>query len=187
MSDRDDLIERAIATLREPVAVDTDLERRVLAEIARLPQPRPAGPLRLVGAWLVRARPVRISPVAALAAAAALAIAVLGTRTLMTGGPSAPLGSVAQLPPAAVQFVVVAPGASFVSLVGDFNDWSTDATPMRPQAEGQLWEVTLPLTPGRYRYAFLVDGTTWVADPAAPRALEDDFGRPNSVVTIGGT
>jgi len=53
-------------------------------------------------------------------------------------------------------------------------------------AEG-LWVVTVPLPPGRYRYAFLVDGTTWVPDPDAPRTIDDDFGRPNSVLTIGGS
>ena len=43
--------------------------------------------------------------------------------------------------------------------------------------------VTVPLRPGRYRYTFIVDGT-WRRDPAAPRALEDDFGQPTSVITI---
>jgi 1,4-alpha-glucan branching enzyme len=83
--------------------------------------------------------------------------------------------------------MLVAPNATTVSLVGDFNDWETGAMPMEGTVTDGLWTVTVPLSPGRYRYAFLVDGETWVPDPAAPRALEDDFGRPNSVVTIGGT
>ena len=41
------------------------------------------------------------------------------------------------------------------------------------------------LPPGRYAYAFLVDGQRWIADPAAPPAVGDDFGRPSSVVTVG--
>jgi hypothetical protein len=41
----------------------------------------------------------------------------------------------------------------------------------------------VPLRPGRYRYTFIVDGT-WHRDPAAPRALEDDFGTPTSVITV---
>ena len=83
--------------------------------------------------------------------------------------------------------MLVAPSATMVSLVGDFNDWEAAATPMEGTVTDGLWTVTVPLAPGRYRYAFLVDGASWVPDPAAPRALEDDFGRPNSVVTIGGT
>jgi 1,4-alpha-glucan branching enzyme len=51
---------------------------------------------------------------------------------------------------------------------------------------GGLWTVTIPLTPGRHRYAFIVDGRRWVPDPGAPRAAGDDFDTPSSVVTVGG-
>jgi 1,4-alpha-glucan branching enzyme len=83
-----------------------------------------------------------------------------------------------------VQFVFRAPSAHRVALVGDFNDWDSEATPLRPAAGG-LWTVTVPLTAGRYTYTFVVDGERWMADPAAPPAPPDDFGRPGSVVTIG--
>jgi 1,4-alpha-glucan branching enzyme len=83
------------------------------------------------------------------------------------------------------QFVIVAPTASTVSLVGDFNDWSTAATPMQRVEGNGIWTVNIPLEPGRYRYAFLVDGRTWLRDPSAPPALDDEFGPPGSVVTIG--
>jgi 1,4-alpha-glucan branching enzyme len=49
-----------------------------------------------------------------------------------------------------------------------------------------LWMVTLPLDAGSYQYAFVIDGSTWVADPAAPVALEDEFGAPSSIVRIQG-
>ena len=86
-----------------------------------------------------------------------------------------------------MRFMLVAPEATAVSLVGDFNDWVAGATPMEGDVAEGLWVVTVPLPPGRYRYAFLVDGTTWVPDPGAPRTMDDDFGRPNSVLTIGGS
>jgi 1,4-alpha-glucan branching enzyme len=56
--------------------------------------------------------------------------------------------------------------------------------PLRPTADGAVWSVTVPLTPGRHEYAFVVDGTDWVPDPAAPPAPGADFGEPNSVVTV---
>jgi 1,4-alpha-glucan branching enzyme len=85
-----------------------------------------------------------------------------------------------------IQFVFVAAGAGSVTVVGDFNDWDVSATPLvRSEGDG-VWAVTVPLAPGRYRYSFLVDGTTWLSDPLAARTLEDEFGRPNSVLTIGG-
>ena len=82
----------------------------------------------------------------------------------------------------ATHFAVWAPNAASVSVVGDFNDWDPRATPLHPGTDG-VWTATLPLRPGRYRYTFIVDGS-WRRDPAAPRALEDDFGRPTSVITI---
>lgn len=88
------------------------------------------------------------------------------------------------------RFVLVAPGAKQVSLVGDFNDWDQQATPLVRATGGGTWTVELPLTAGRYNYAFLVDGHRWTADPAAPpaapRAVADDYGQPSSVVTVRG-
>jgi len=182
----DELIERAVALLREPVRVDPALDARVMAEIARLPVPRPEPAWRSAAGWLVR-RPLHLTPLSALAAAAAIALTTLVGRAWLA--PVAPVEAVASAAPVApvVQFVVVLPGAHAVSLVGDFNDWDASATPMAPRDADGIWSVTVPLAPGRYQYSFLVDGVTWVADPAAPRALEDDFGRPNSVVTVGGS
>jgi 1,4-alpha-glucan branching enzyme len=66
---------------------------------------------------------------------------------------------------------------------GDFNDWDPTATPMRASANG-VWSVVFPLAPGRHEYAFVVDGKQWAIDPAAPSPSADDFGSPNSVITV---
>jgi 1,4-alpha-glucan branching enzyme len=68
-------------------------------------------------------------------------------------------------------------------VVGDFNHWDVHATPLRRPAAGGQWHAAVKLTPGRHVYAFVVDGR-WVPDPAAPRAVDDDFGSPNSVLTV---
>jgi Carbohydrate-binding module 48 (Isoamylase N-terminal domain) len=86
--------------------------------------------------------------------------------------------------PQSVRFALVAPGASRVSLVGDFNQWDAQATPMRQVGDGRLWLVEVPLAPGRHVYAFVVDGDV-TPDPSAPRAGEEDFGTPSSVVLVG--
>ncbi|OLD94921.1 MAG: hypothetical protein AUG79_07280 [Gemmatimonadetes bacterium 13_1_20CM_4_69_16] len=111
----------------------------------------------------------------------------------IAGGPTPRVSGPHEAPPAetatrAFQFVVVAPRAARVALVGDFNDWDAARTPMRPsQRGGPVWTAVVPLSPGRYRYAFLVDGSRWLADPAAPAARDDEFGTPSSVVTVGGS
>jgi 1,4-alpha-glucan branching enzyme len=92
------------------------------------------------------------------------------------------------LAPRTVKFVLVAPQAARVSLVGDFNGWDASATPL--QAEGEkkgVWTVWIPLQPGLHTYSFVVDGDHFVADPTAPIAPDDGFGHRNSVVFVGGT
>jgi hypothetical protein len=84
-----------------------------------------------------------------------------------------------------VQFMLVAPSATRVALVGEFNDWDPVATPMS-RAPGGAWHVALPLARGRHVYAFVVDGSSWVADPQAPLAPERWFGVRNSVLLVDG-
>jgi hypothetical protein len=86
----------------------------------------------------------------------------------------------------AVQFTLVAPGASSVALVGDFNAWNATQTPMRRLEGGDVWVAVMPLPPGQHTYAFVVNGREWRADPQAPRASADEFATPKSIVLIGG-
>lgn len=84
-----------------------------------------------------------------------------------------------------LQFVLDAresPAATQLSVVGDFNDWDVNATPMTLD-EG-VWSVSLPMTQGRHVYAFVINGKDWIADPRAPRTKDADFGRPSSVVIV---
>ena len=86
--------------------------------------------------------------------------------------------------PRTVKFVLIAPQAAQVALVGDFNGWNTTATPMSSRdADGQ-WTVFVALQPGRHVYSFLVDGSHFVADPSAPIAPDDGFGHRNSIVLV---
>lgn len=185
----DELISRIAEQLRVVAPLDEAFDARVMADIATLPRTEP-GRLAAAAQWLRRPRTLRISPLAGLALAAAL-----GAILLWRGAGDAGVAPAAE-PAAApgvllarhgstvVQFVLVAPGAKSVALVGDFNDWDAAATPLRADANG-AWLVALRLIPGRHRYAFVLDGVRWIADPAAPPAPDDDFGSPGSVVTVG--
>lgn len=188
MTEDDALLARVVAALKEPVHMDPDLDRRVMEEIgaARETDLTSIAPRSRL-AWLRRSRTIRLSPLGGLAAAAALATLLLaGVRVLRPDSPpTLPVAVQASATREVTQFVLVAPEAASVSVVGDFNDWSFSATPLARQAGDGVWWVTVPLRPGRYRYAFLVDGISWRQDPNAP-SDQDEFGRPNSVVTIGG-
>ncbi len=201
MSELDDLmIARVARELRKPERIDPAFDGRVMAEIRAGRSPHEG---RSAWQWLVRPRSFQLSPLGGFGLAGAMAAAMLLAVSLGDAPSDAPSpqGMVATEPTLVtpvsnvgsaptmqtvqtVQFVFRAPSAHSVALVGDFNDWDGDATPLRPAAGG-LWTVTVPLTAGRYTYTFVVDGERWMADPSAPPAPPDDVGRPSSVVTIG--
>ncbi len=174
--------ERVVRHLRRRVAIDPALDQRVMQEIAALPA-RAAGlgaaPRRL-WRWLTGRRQLTLTPLGALGVVAACAAAIVGVWGMRAApAPSAVRG---------FQFVLVEPGAARVSLVGDFNDWDATRTPMHRAQGASLWSAVLQLEPGRYRYAFLIDGRRWLADPTAPApAHDDDYGAPSSVLTVGGS
>ena len=157
-ADDDALVERFrrhyLAEPRDPAA-----ERRTLAALAR---PRtPAAPRWTVG----------------LAAAALL---VLAGRF---GWPAGTEATPAAAPLVPVRFVL-ATDAERVSVVGDFNGWDPEATPMARVRNAKLWEVDADLEVGRTEYAFVLDGHTWIPDPNAPLAPASEFGASNSVLTV---
>lgn len=182
----DEFLEHVARSLRAPVPPTAGFEARVMAAVRTPPSVR-------VLDWIVRPRVLRLSPLVGLAAAAGIAIAVVSLDRARSSSAEAP--AIASLPPVGsaavvdtiklVQFMLVAPEAKSVSVVGDFNDWNPGATPLREAGDAGVWTITVPLTPGRHQYVFMVDGNRWTPDPAAPRAVEDSFGMPNSVVTVG--
>jgi len=176
----DDVIERIARHLRRPVHIDPALDGRVMREITELPTPGGATALGKAWRWLRRPHQVTLTPLGGLAAAAGLALVVLLSRM----DPTAPAASRAES--RAFQFVLVAPRATHISLVGDFNDWDATRTPMHRTGSEALWTAVVPLEPGRYHYAFFVDGSRWLADPSAPLARDEDYGAPSSVLTVGG-
>lgn len=85
-----------------------------------------------------------------------------------------------------VRFMLVAPTAARVALVGDFNAWNPASTPLTAIGEAEwrgVWAVTVALAQGRHRYAYVVDDTQWRADPAAPHG-ESRGGRLTSFVDV---
>ena len=152
----DPLVARAAAILRQPEPVRRAWRDDLLAQVSSPPRSRRA-PWRV---WI----PVAI----AAALVAAVGIRQLARRTDEDR----------------IRFAVSAPSARQVSLVGDFNGWNPAAVPMR-RGSRDVWIVDVRLQPGRHVFAFSIDGALH-ADAAAPRAVEDDFGVPGSVVVVPG-
>lgn len=83
----------------------------------------------------------------------------------------------------AVTLSLVLQNAREVALAGSFNQWDRERHKLAgPDPKGR-WTITLPLAPGRYEYLFVVNGTDWVPDPAAP-SVSDGLGGKNSVLLV---
>ncbi len=81
-----------------------------------------------------------------------------------------------------VDFFCRAPQARQVALVGDFNKWEPQATPMRQMPDG-VWMVSLELPHGHHRYLFFVDGKP-VLDPKASGKTRNERNEPVSLVAV---
>jgi 1,4-alpha-glucan branching enzyme len=81
--------------------------------------------------------------------------------------------------PKTVRFEFAAPGAHEVFIAGEFNNWDTKANPLKKDRNG-IWELTLPLMPGRYEYRFLTDGN-WENDLSCSGCVPNNFGSLNCV------
>jgi hypothetical protein len=171
-------LELIVQELQQPVRLDDSFDRRVMVGVRRsYAERRPRG----AAAWFGAAASITRRP--AWAAALAAGIVAVVTVGLIRPRPQAHVG----VEPIAVQFVLVAPSARSVAVVGDFNNWGLNDTALVAENHNGVWSVSAPVRVGVHRYAFLVDGKQYVADPTAPRSSGDDFGMPSSALVVEGT
>ena len=82
-----------------------------------------------------------------------------------------------------VRFELADPQAKSVAVVGDFNDWKPQSLVMH-KVRG-VWEISVPLRRGDvYTYNFLIDGRSWIPDPASLYRVRDGFGGEKSVLQL---
>lgn len=183
------MIQAISRELAEPVPVREEWRAALLSELATTELRREGFVARLAGSS-IRLRPL-------VAAAAAIAFTVFGAGVtalvlLRDGARNLPAARevAASIVPSyggatsqrEVEFVLSAPMARHVALVGDFNRWDPALVPLSRDPETGEWRIAVRLPPGRHVYAFVVDGDL-VADPTAARAAADDFGQ-NSVIMV---
>ena len=177
--DDDAFPERVAGPLRAPERLVDGFEARVMAQV--LEEPRHSMESL---PWWRRRFAVSLSFGSALAMAAGVAVIVaLGARSMLERSRVV----AAAAPPDTVhvvRFVFSDARARRVSLVGDFNGWAANATPLSTGPREGTWTVDVVVPPGRHEYAFIVDGERWVTDPFAPQR-RDDHGTVSSVVDVG--
>ena len=79
-------------------------------------------------------------------------------------------------------FLLLAPKAREVFVVGDFNDWQVGAHPMTRQPDGG-WRAQIPLNHGHHHYLFLVDGKPTL-DPRAQGTARNEQNEKVSLIAI---
>lgn len=161
------------------------LESRIVAELGeRLP--------RLgLSAWsrqfLAPSRGARLGQLAFVGATAAifLVIGLLIADTVpFLGAPGRSRSPLVTAAENEIMFVLPAMNASEVAVVGNFNSW--EPTPLFDEDGDGIWTASVPLAPGRYEYAFVIDGRWWGQDPLADEYVKS-FGEYSSVrYVVGG-
>ncbi|MFO7670130.1 MAG: isoamylase early set domain-containing protein [Bacteroidales bacterium] len=71
-----------------------------------------------------------------------------------------------------------------VFVVGDFNDWNEESTPMKKLKDGSFSiSIDFPLHT-IYQFRYLIDGSHWENDDAADNYEQSPWGSYNSVIII---
>jgi 1,4-alpha-glucan branching enzyme len=79
-------------------------------------------------------------------------------------------------------FQYIDPKAEEVLLLGDFTNWQENPVMLKRQNDG-IWKATVPLSPGKYEYRFVVDGK-WRDDAKCSTRQPNPFGGQNCVRTV---
>ncbi len=76
-------------------------------------------------------------------------------------------------------------GAQKVHVVGEFNEWSPSATPMKKSKNG-IFKISMDLEEGReYQFRYLFDDRHWDNDPQADKSADTPYADAhNSVIVI---
>ena len=178
-----DTLKAEVATSAERLI---DLEERVMMELGeRRPRLRWS---QWLGQLLAPSRSTRLGQLAFVGATAAIFLVfglALSDRILPQPG-SPQVGRQPALAAAdgthSVLFQLALRDAKSVAVVGSFNAW--EKTALTDEDGDGTWEVNLSLPPGRYEYAFLVDGSWRGQDPDADEYIQS-FGQFSSVRYIG--
>lgn len=198
----DVFFERIIQDMRADEQLDADFEERVMMAVHSQTQDSHIDTDIIrrnnkAGGWWRNSYTIHISPVAGFAIAAGFAFIVLLGNLAIQSHFSREINIESALPVTTVnattpdtvhilRFVLMAPDAQSVSIVGDFNGWDKTATPLTTAARPGVWTTSIVLPPGRHEYAFIVrDGSQerWVLDPTSG-TVHDDFDTESSVVVV---
>ena len=80
-------------------------------------------------------------------------------------------------------FVQPINGVAKVSVAGDFNGWNPGGAQFVRNSALGVWQCTLSVNPGRYRYRLIFDGK-WKRDPYNELTETNPYGELNSIIEV---
>jgi 1,4-alpha-glucan branching enzyme len=106
-------------------------------------------------------------------------IYVVRTPVTVQAPPAGVKNGINYTSPTSVTLCLLAPGKSFVYVLGDFNDWKPSiAYQMKKSADDRFWLEIPGLTAGQeYAFQYLVDGNIRVGDPFSDKILDPNNDR----------
>lgn len=182
----DSRVDAALSAMREPGAASRDASSRMAARAVLA-----NAPITRATTWSLRA-----AVAVTILALSSTAVATIRLRTpaptMSAAAYVAPVSASARVSIVPIMatrarpivFELDAPDAHTVQVLGDFNQWSRNASSMERGADGR-WRITTLLPPGRYVYAYLVDGQTFRRDPQRDAIEDRDFGVTGSELVVG--
>ncbi|MEM7127239.1 MAG: isoamylase early set domain-containing protein [Chloroflexota bacterium] len=73
--------------------------------------------------------------------------------------------------------------AQEVKVVGDFNNWDANATPMKRIKSTGAYKIVVELEPEKvYQFRYLINDDCWLNDATASAYVSNGFGSQNGVV-----
>jgi chromosome partitioning protein len=82
-----------------------------------------------------------------------------------------------------IVFTLEAPANASVQIAGDFNNWEPEVLSLADLQEGPVWQRSILLKPGSYRYKYLLNGQ-WITDPGNDDTVDDTLGGVNSLINV---
>ena len=78
----------------------------------------------------------------------------------------------------------IADSSNRVNLVGDFNNWDIECTPMKKLKDGN-YAVSVNLEKGKeYQFRYLVEGLGWLNEKEADKHVSNNYQTENSVISL---
>ncbi|MDD5135785.1 MAG: AAA family ATPase [Candidatus Omnitrophica bacterium] len=82
-----------------------------------------------------------------------------------------------------ITFPINAPDAKDIHIVGDFNHWKINEESRLARIQDGRWEKRVGLSPGKYKYKFVIDGE-WVLDSQNTERVPNAFGSFDSIINL---